>query len=121
LRLYIEPSVIVKLFKREPGSDKMIEVMGAIDERRDWVGCTSRWSLLEVARALKKDGKPRELIELNLKELKRHRMSFIDVTRTILSDAENMLASRNLYASDALHVATFALAARSRRLDATGL
>jgi len=44
----------------------MIDVVGAIDERPDWCGCTSRWSLLEVARALKKDGRPKELIQLNL-------------------------------------------------------
>jgi predicted nucleic acid-binding protein len=118
LRLYLEPSVLVKLFKREPDSEKMINVVGAVDERRDWFGCTSRWSLLEVARALKKDGKPKELIELNLKELRRHRISFIDVTRTVLSDAERILASHNLYASDALHAATFTSAAHTRRLNA---
>ena len=118
MRLYLEPSVLVKLFKREPDSEKIINVMGVIDERRDWFGCASRWSLLEVARALKKDGKPRELIELNLRELKRHEISFIDVTRAIFSDAERIVASRDLYASDALHVATFTSATRSRRLDA---
>ncbi len=118
MRLYLEPSILVKLFKREPDSEKMINVMAAIDERRDWFGCTSRWSPLEVARALKKDGKPRELVELNLKELRRHEISFIDVTRTVLSDAERLLILHDLYASDALHVATFALATRSRQLDA---
>lgn len=61
--------MLVKLFKKEPDSTRMVDLLGAIDERRDWYGCTSRWSLLEVARALKKDGKPRELIELDLKEL----------------------------------------------------
>jgi len=118
LRLYLEPSVLVKLFKKEPNTEKMIDVVGAIDERRDWHGCTSRWTFLEVARALKKDGKPKELIELDLKELRRHRISFIDVTKTILSDAEQMLASYSLYASDAVHVSTFRLAGRRRRLDA---
>lgn len=118
MRLYLEPSVLVKLFKREHDSEKLINIIGSINERRDWFGCTSKWSSLEVARALKKDGKPRELVELNLKELRRHEISFIDVTRTILSDAARMLALHNLYASDALHVATFTLVSRSRRLDA---
>ena len=118
MRLYLEPSVLVKLFKRESDSEKMISVMAAIDERRDWFGCTSIWSFLEVARALKKDGKPRELIELNLKELRRHKISFVDVTRAALSDAERLLTLHDLYASDALHVATFTLAARSRQLNA---
>lgn len=118
MRLYFEPSVLVKLFKRERDSEKMINIIGAVNECRDWFGCTSRWSPLEVARALKKDGKPRELVDLDLKELRRHEISFIDVTRTILSDAERLLMMHNLYASDALHVATFMLATRSRQLDA---
>ena len=118
MRLYLEPSVLVKLFKREHDSEKLINIIGSINERRDWFGCTSKWSSLEVARALKKDGKPRELVELNLKELRRHEISFIDVTRTILSDAERLLMMYNLYASDAVHVATFMLVTRSRQLDA---
>jgi len=87
LRLYLEPSVLVKLFKKEPDSARMVELLGAIDERRDWYACTSRWSLLEVGRALRKDGKPGELIELDLRELKRHRILFIAITRKILSDS----------------------------------
>jgi hypothetical protein len=90
LRLYLEPSVLVKLFRKEPDSGKMIDVVGAIDERPDWFGCTSRWSLLEVARALKKDGRPQELIQLNLSELRRHRISFIDMT--IMGVCENVAA-----------------------------
>ena len=118
MRLYLEPSVLIKLFKKELDSEKMINVIGAIDERRDWFGCTSRWSLLEVARALKKDGKPKELIELNLKELRRHKILLIDVTRTILLDAERIVTLHNLYASDALHVATFSSSVHGKRLNA---
>ncbi len=118
MRLYLEPSVLVKLFKKELDSEKMISVIGAIDERRDWFGCTSRWSLLEVARALKKDGKPKELIELNLKELRRHKILLVDVTRTILSDAERIVTLHNLYASDALHMATYSSTTSDKRLNA---
>lgn len=118
MRLYLEPSVLVKLFKKEPDSTRMVDLLGAIDERRDWFACTSRWSLLEVARALKKDGKPKELIELNLRELKRHRISLIEVTRKILSDSEIVIASHSIYASDALHVATYSSVARVKRLAA---
>ena len=110
--------MLVKLFKKEPDSGKMIDIVGAIDERRDWFGCTSRWSLLEVARALKKDGKPKDLIELNVKELRRHRIALIDVTRAILSNSESMIALHDIYASDALHAATFTSVASRRRLDA---
>jgi predicted nucleic acid-binding protein len=118
LRLYLEPSVLVKLFKKEPDSTRMVDLLGTIDEQRDWFACTSRWSLLEVARALKKDGKPKELVELNLRELKRHRISFIAVTEKILSDSENLIASHGIYASDAVHVATYSSVARVKRLDA---
>ena len=117
MRLYLEPSVLVKLFKTEPDSGEMADVVGAIDERRDWFGCTSRWSLLEVARALKKDGKPNALVDLNMKELRRHKIFLIDVTRAILSGSERLIASHDIYASDALHVATFTSVATTRRLD----
>ena len=118
MRLYLEPSLLVKLFKKEPDSNRMIELQGTIDERRDWFACTSRWSLLEVARALRKDGKPKELIELDLRELMRHKISLIEVTRKILSDSEIVVASHDIYASDALHVATYSHVARVKRLDA---
>lgn len=96
----------------------MIDVIDLVDEREEWSAYTSRWSLLEVARALKKDGKPRELIKLNLKELRRHKILLTDVTRIILSNAERIVTLHNLYASDALHVATFESITRKRRLDA---
>ena len=118
MRLYLEPSLLVKLFKKEPDSNRMIELQGTIDERRDWFACTSRWSLLEVARALRKDGKPKELIELDLRELVRHKISLIEVTRKILSDSEIVIASHDIYASDALHVATYSHVAKMKRLDA---
>jgi predicted nucleic acid-binding protein len=117
LRLYLEPSVLVKLFKNERDSAKMTEVIGTIDSRREWFGCTSSWSALEVARALRKDDKPKELIELDLRELRRHRIIFVDVTRDILKQSEKIVASRNIYASDALHAATYVHVARKRSLD----
>jgi predicted nucleic acid-binding protein len=77
-----------------------------------------RLSCFQVARALRKDGKPKELIELSLKEPKRRRISFVEVTRRILSDCETVIASHAIYASDALHVATYSYVARAKRLDA---
>jgi len=118
LRLYLEPSALVKLFKREHDSAKMIDLIAVMDEGKQWFACTSRWSFLEVARALKKDGKPKELIELNLKELMRHRITYLEVTRSIISQAQSLLASRNLYASDALHAASYVAAAKRQRLEA---
>lgn len=118
MRLYLEPSVLVKLFKREQDSAKMLDVIAAVDTEAQWFACTSAWSTLEVARALKKDGKPRELIDLNLSELRRHKVTFVDVNPLILKKSENIIASRNIYASDALHAATFSWISKKRPLDA---
>jgi len=118
LRLYLEPRVLVKLFKREDNSTKMTDLIATVDDEKEWFACTSRWSLLEITRALRKDGKPKELIELDLKELKRHRITFLDVTRRIIAASERLIASNDLYASDALHAATYASARKPRRLEA---
>jgi predicted nucleic acid-binding protein len=118
LRLYLEPSVLVKLFKREEHSTKMIDLIATVDDEKEWFACTSRWSLLEITRALRKDGKPKEMVELDLKELKRHRITFLDVTRRIIAASEKLIASSDLYASDALHAATYASARKPRRLEA---
>lgn len=114
----MEPSVLVKLFKREQDSGKMIDLIATVDEEKPWFACTSRWSLLEVGRALRKDGKPKELVELNLKELMRHRITFLDVTRSVISQAQSILASNSIYASDALHAASYLSAAQHRHLEA---
>jgi len=108
---------LVKLFKKEDDSAKMLDIIEAIDRGTQWFACTSAWSPLEVARALRKDGKPKELIELNLKELRRHNISFVDVTRVILRKSESVISSRNIYASDALHAATFHSVSRAKSLD----
>lgn len=118
MRLYLEPSVLVKLFKREDHSTKMADLITTVDEERDWFACTSRWSLMEISRALRKDGKPKELIELDLKELTRHKITFLDVTRRILTESARLIASNDLYASDALHAATYASNRKPRRLEA---
>jgi len=117
MRLYLEPSVLVKLFKTEIGSNEIIKTIVAIDEKEDWAGYTSRWSTLEVARTLKKDGKPRELILVDLQELKRHKLSLVPVTNRIIDDAEKLAMSYNIYASDALHVATFEFLKKREKLE----
>jgi hypothetical protein len=62
--------VLLKLFKKEDNSDRTIEITARTDNDGAWSACTSSWSFLEVARALKKDGKPKELIELDLREMR---------------------------------------------------
>jgi predicted nucleic acid-binding protein len=101
----------------EVDSDKTIEVMATLDKEKTWLGYTSSWATLEIARALKKDGKPKELILLNLRELKRHKISFVKVSDNLLKEAEEIIATRNLYASDALHVATFKTLETQKKLD----
>jgi predicted nucleic acid-binding protein len=117
MRLYLESSVLVKLFKRENQTDKMIEVVSRVGEWSGWFGYSSRWALLEVARALKKDGKDKELIELDLKELQSHRIAFEPLTHGVLSDAEKIVAAFDVYASDAVHAATYRRIARRSKLD----
>ncbi len=117
MKLYLEPSILVKMFKREEDSDKIIEIISGIDSKPEWAGYTSRWSFLEVARVLRKDGKPKELIELNLKELRSHKIMVEELTRRILSDAESLVSTQDIYASDALHVATFRSLQRKGGLD----
>jgi len=117
LRLYLEPSVLVKAFKVEENSDKMIDLIDLFNRKMGWRGFTSKWSLLEIARALRKDGKPEELISLNLDELRRHRIVFTGVSDEILEEAKNIVASYDVYASDAIHVATFRFLERKERLN----
>ena len=107
----------MKLFKRED-SDKMIEVISRMDGHRAWSAYTSNWTLLEVTRALRKDGKPKELIDLNLKELRSHNIKFQALGREIMAEAESNIAGHNVYASDSVHVATFRNLKRRYRLDA---
>ncbi len=95
----------------------MIEVISRADENGAWSAYTSSWSFLEVARALKKDGKPKELIELNLRELRGHRLNLKVVSREILAEAERIIAAHNVYASDSVHAATYRVLQRSLKLD----
>ncbi len=120
MRLYLEPSVLVKLFKKETDSDKMIEIISKIDEagRAGHSAYTSEWSFLEVARALKKDGKPKEVIELDLKELRSHKIESCAVTDEILAHAERIIAENNVYASDSVHAATCRNLSKVSKIDA---
>ncbi len=119
MRIYMEPSALVKLFKSEVGSDKMVSIVSKVDQSRDWKAYTSMWSALEIARALRKDGKPRPVIELDLKELRSHKIGFHPVDRKILAQAERLVSSNDIYASDAIHVATFT--ALDSRFELDGL
>jgi len=70
-----------------------------------------------VARALRKDGKPEELISLNLDELRRHNIFFASVSDEMLEEAKVIVTSYDVYASDALHVATFRFLEKRDNLD----
>ncbi len=108
---------MVKLFKAETGSDRVIRLVSLIDKNRKWYGTSSRWSLLEVARALRKDGKTKEIVELDLRELRTHRITFVPVSDKILSGTEKVIAATDLYAADALHISTYRNVAQRFRLD----
>ena len=108
---------MVKLFKAKRGSDEIIELVGVLDKDPKWYAASSSWSFLEVARALRKDRKTRELIELDLRELRSHKISFLPVTDRIISKAESLVASTNTYAADAVHVSTYRDIAERLHLD----
>src|SRR5260370_16784371 len=107
MRLYLEPSILVKLFKAESGSDEIIRLITLLDKEPKWYAASSRWSFLEVARALRKDHKTKEIIELDLRELRSHKIAFLPVSDRIISEAENLIASTNTFASDPVHVSTY--------------
>ena len=108
---------MVKLFKAERGSDEIIELVSILDKDPKWYAASFSWSFLEVALALKKDRKTRELIELDLRELRSHKISFLPVTDRIISKAESLVASTNTYAADAVHVSTYREIAKRLHLD----
>jgi len=91
--------------------------MSLIDSSTKWYAATSRWSLLEVARALKKDGKTKEIIELDLRELRSHKIDFVPVSENILSMAEKLMASTSVFAADAVHVSTYRKTAQRSQLE----
>ena len=70
-----------------------------------------------MARALRKDGKTKEIVELDLRELRSHRITFVEVSDKILSDAERIIASTDLYAADAVHISTYRNVSKSSRLE----
>ena len=117
MRIYLEPSTLVKLFKAEAGSDQMIRLVSILDKNPKWYGTSSRWSLLEVARALRKDRKTKEIIELDLRELRSHKITFVPVSDKICTEAEKVIASTNTFAADAVHVCTYRDTAHRSRLD----
>ena len=120
MRIYLEPSVLVKLFKREEQeSERMMGIVSRVDEgHAQWGAYTSDWSLLEVARALRKQGKPKELIDLDLKALRGHKISFQAISSEILYEAEKIIVRNNVYASDSIHAATFLHLKRGSKIDA---
>jgi len=70
-----------------------------------------------VARALRKDGKTKEIVELDLRELRSHRITFVPVSDKILSEAEKLVGATDLYAADAVHISTYRNLARRSRLE----
>lgn len=95
----------------------MIRLVSILDKNPKWYGTSSRWSILEVARALRKDRKTKEIIELDLRELRSHRISFLPISDNVCSQAEKMIASTNTFAADAVHVCTYRETAQRSRLD----
>jgi len=95
----------------------MIRLISILDKDPKWYATSSRSSLLEVARALRKDRKTKEIIELDLRELHTHKITLVPVSDKICSEAEKVIASTNTFAADAIHVCTYWDIAQRARLD----
>lgn len=108
MNLYLDSSVLVKLYKEEKDSAIMDEVVHKID-RGEWKGFSSKWSFLEIARALKKDKKPKEIIAVDLEDLRSHKINFLPLSDALIPKAEELIKENNLYAADAFHIASFLL------------
>jgi predicted nucleic acid-binding protein len=96
----------MKLYKQEEDSEIMDEVIHRIDKGK-WRGFSSKWSFLEIARALKKDKKPKEIITVDLEDLRSHKIDFLSLRDDMILKAEELIKESNLYAADAFHIASF--------------
>jgi len=117
LRLYFDSSVLVKLYKQEGDSDMMDEIIQKID-KGEWQGFSSKWAFLEITRALKKDKKPKEIITIDMEDLKLHKINFISLRDELIPIAERLVKETNLYAADAFHLATFEWINKDEKIDA---
>ncbi|MFQ5815541.1 MAG: type II toxin-antitoxin system VapC family toxin, partial [Candidatus Hydrothermarchaeaceae archaeon] len=91
---------------QEEDSEIMDEVIHKID-KGEWRGFSSKWSFLEIARALKKDEKPKEIITVDLEDLRSHKINFLSLSDDLIPKAEELVKESNQYAADAFHIASF--------------
>ena len=117
MRLYLDSSVLVKLYKQEKDSDLMDKMIQRVD-KGEWHAFSSKWAFLEITRALKKDKKPKEIITLDIEDLKLHRINFISLRDELIPIAERLVKETNLYAADAFHLATFEWINKDEKIDA---
>src|SRR5207245_8990254 len=72
---------------------------------------------LDLGRDLRKAHKTKEITELELRELRSHNISFLQVSDKICTEEEKVIASTNTFAADAVHVCTYRDTAQRSRLD----
>ena len=116
ITLYLEPSALFKAYIPEKGSENIEYVLSNLGIR--FVGLTSRWTILEIIRGFVKRKNLGELTidELNeiiaffLDDIDRlataRKLKIVEVTKSIIDKAIDLVASENLYAADAIHVRT---------------
>ncbi len=57
------------------------------------------------------------MVELDLRELRSHRITFVAVSDKILSEAQKIIGSTGFYAADAVHISTYRNLAQRSRLE----
>ena len=112
--LVLESSALWNLYYQEKGA----ELIEMIIEKRDFECYTSRWSTLELFRGIKKRLNQQEIslqeaidlrdfIEADLLELEfANKLKFIEIHQNIIEISNDLIFEKNLYAADALHLAS---------------
>lgn len=113
-KLVLESSALWNLYYQEKGA----ELVEMIIENNMFECYTSRWSFLELYRGIKKRVNQKEIspeeamdlrdfIDADLLELEfSNHLKFIEIQQHVIEVSQNLIFKENLYAADALHLAS---------------
>ena len=114
--IYFEPSALFKTYIPESGTQNVEWALSILGDKV--LGVTSRWTLLEIVRGFVKRRNLGEIpsedlediIEFFLRDIEKmlmeNKIMIVDVSKKIVDKAIGLIKSHNLYAADAVHVAT---------------
>ncbi len=112
MSVYLEASALWAMYYGEPGGDRVVWVLDSFSS------LTLEWTLLELGRAVSKRLNEGEIVEAEAEELEmfilsdfrrlvgEKKMSLVRVSWPLIREAYMLIRPFNLYASDAVHMAT---------------